>query len=211
LYEILQVDAAAATTSSVDKAGLRKAYYKTALLYHPDKNPDDTSAALKFQAVTAAYQILQDEEKRASYDETGEFSDLEEEDDNDNDPGKAGNPWKDYFDRIFGRVTVSGIDEFAQTYKCSDEEKSHVLQQYVSQKGNLVKMLEFVMLSTERDALRWVEDYIRPAIANQTISKAYSKTMEQTLKKITAKVEKEEKKNKERQTNSERSDNNNKE
>jgi DnaJ homolog subfamily C member 9 len=199
LYELLRVD------QSVDGAGLRKAYYKTALMYHPDKQPQanrsttedavasstTTTTALKFQAVTAAYQILQDAEKRQIYDETGSFGGLDDDDDIDADSGT--NPWKDYFDRIFGRVTINGIDQFAQSYKCSDEEKRHVLEQYENCHGNLIKMLDYVMLSTPRDAIRWVDDYLRPALtAGDIINSQYTSTMEKTLKKVRVMVEKEE-------------------
>jgi DnaJ homolog subfamily C member 9 len=194
LYEILHVDTQSVVV--IDQAGLRKAYYKTALMYHPDKNQNNNNAMAvkKFQAVTAAYQILQDADKRQIYDETGEFGGLDDDDD-DNDiggtNGSNNNPWMDYFDRIFGRVTVDGIAEFAQTYKCSEEEKSHVLEQYVTTKGNMVKMLDYVMLSTARDAQRWVHDYLRPAIAAGTITDQYQSTMEKTFQKLQAKVKKE--------------------
>jgi DnaJ homolog subfamily C member 9 len=210
LYELLRVD------RSVDGAGLRKAYYKTALVYHPDKQPQanrsttedaasntttTTAAALKFQAVTAAYQILQDAEKRQIYDETGFFGGLDDDDDINAD---GTNPWKDYFDRIFGRVTLNGIDQFAQSYKCSDEEKRHVLEQYENCHGNLVKMLDYVMLSTPRDAIRWVDDYLRPALtAGDIIDSQYTSTMEKTLKKVRVMVEKEEKEERERQQDDE--------
>jgi DnaJ homolog subfamily C member 9 len=188
---------------------LRKAYYKTALMYHPDKQqpPQNgaasnttttTAAALKFQAVTAAYQILQDAEKRQIYDETGSFGGLDDDDDAIGEGNGTNNPWKDYFDRIFGRVTINGIDQFAQSYKCSDEEKHHVLEQYENCHGNLIKMLDYVMLSTPRDAIRWVDDYLRPALtAGDTINSQYTSTMEKTLKKVRVMVEKEEKEERE--------------
>jgi DnaJ homolog subfamily C member 9 len=191
LYEILHVDTQSVGVI-VDQAGLRKAYYKTALMYHPDKNQNNAMAVKKFQAVTAAYQILQDTEKRQIYDETGEFGGLDDDDDiGGTSSNSSNNPWMDYFDRIFGRVTVDGIAEFAQSYKCSEEEKSHVLEQYVNTKGNMVKMLDYVMLSTSRDAERWVVDYLRPAIAAGTITDQYQSTMEKTFQKLQAKVKKE--------------------
>ncbi|KAE9377233.1 DnaJ-domain-containing protein [Stipitochalara longipes BDJ] len=37
---------------------IRKAYYATALQLHPDKNPDDPRATIKFQNITTAYETL---------------------------------------------------------------------------------------------------------------------------------------------------------
>ena len=36
---------------------------------HPDKNPGDTAAEERFKAVSAAYDVLGDESRRAEYDE----------------------------------------------------------------------------------------------------------------------------------------------
>ena len=51
------------------------AYRKLAMRYHPDKNPDDSTASAKFQGISEAYTILMDAEKRRFYDETGEVDD----------------------------------------------------------------------------------------------------------------------------------------
>lgn len=168
-------------------AQLRKAYYRAALLYHPDKNPDGHAP---FQAISMAYQILKDKETRDAYDESGEIPDTPDDDDDDMGMSNAKNPWKEYFDRIFGKVTTSDIDAFSAKYKCSDEEKKDVLHQYVQRKGNLVKMLEFVMLSTEKDAVRWVEDYLRPALEANEIPKEFQSTMEKALEKVQKKINK---------------------
>eukprot|EP00178_Gracilaria_changii_P024897 TRINITY_DN754_c0_g1_i2.p1 TRINITY_DN754_c0_g1~~TRINITY_DN754_c0_g1_i2.p1 ORF type:complete len:504 (+),score=98.28 TRINITY_DN754_c0_g1_i2:322-1833(+) len=53
-------------------AQIRKAYYKMAQRYHPDKHPDDPEATAKFQEVSAAYQILSDPVKREEYHRLGE-------------------------------------------------------------------------------------------------------------------------------------------
>uniref|UniRef100_A0A7I4ELD9 J domain-containing protein n=1 Tax=Physcomitrium patens TaxID=3218 RepID=A0A7I4ELD9_PHYPA len=53
----------------VQNADIRKAYRKRALELHPDKRGDDPGAAVEFQKLQKAYEILNDERARASYDE----------------------------------------------------------------------------------------------------------------------------------------------
>jgi DnaJ-class molecular chaperone len=47
---------------------VRKAFRKLAKQYHPDKNPGDAKAEEKFKRVSAAFDILGDEEKRKKFD-----------------------------------------------------------------------------------------------------------------------------------------------
>ncbi len=65
LYEVLGVERGAS------QGDLKKAYRRLAQQYHPDKCPDDKSAAENFKEAANAYQILSDDEKRSLYDRYG--------------------------------------------------------------------------------------------------------------------------------------------
>lgn len=64
-YEILGV-AKGATAEEI-----KKAYRKTAIQFHPDKNPGNKEAEEKFKEAAEAYEVLSDETKRAQYDRFG--------------------------------------------------------------------------------------------------------------------------------------------
>ncbi|EMI27699.1 DnaJ C-terminal domain-containing protein [Rhodopirellula europaea] len=65
LYQTLGV------SRDADKGELTKAYRKLARKYHPDMNPDNPDAQEKFKRVQEAYEVLNDEQKRAAYDRYG--------------------------------------------------------------------------------------------------------------------------------------------
>src|SRR2546421_2218239 len=54
---------------SDDAEGLRTAFRKAAKATHPDINPDNPDAALRFRELVRAYDILTDVEQRETYDE----------------------------------------------------------------------------------------------------------------------------------------------
>eukprot|EP00392_Amoebophrya_sp_AT5.2_P014195 g14337.t1 len=78
-YDLLGV-APNATPSEI-----KKAYYKKALVCHPDKNPNDPDAHRKFQELSQAYQILSDPQLRETYNKAGK-SGLSKQDMPDIDP-----------------------------------------------------------------------------------------------------------------------------
>lgn len=73
---------------------IRKAYRKMALKYHPDRNPNDPSAADKFKEVGEAYDTLSNAEKRKIYDKYGK--------DGLKEGGMPGRSASDIFEAFFG-------------------------------------------------------------------------------------------------------------
>lgn len=64
-YEVLGV------AKNASKAEIKKAYHKLALKYHPDRNPGDAEAEASFKEAAEAFGVLNDDDKRAQYDQFG--------------------------------------------------------------------------------------------------------------------------------------------
>ena len=64
-YEVLGV------SRNATEDEIKKRYRKLALQYHPDRNPDDSTAEGKFKEAAEAYEVLHDSEKRTLYDRFG--------------------------------------------------------------------------------------------------------------------------------------------
>ncbi|ARC85534.1 chaperone protein DnaJ [Clostridium argentinense CDC 2741] len=64
-YEVLGVD------KNASEDDIKRAFKKSALKYHPDRNPGDKESEEKFKEVNEAYQVLSDAEKRQRYDQFG--------------------------------------------------------------------------------------------------------------------------------------------
>ena len=64
-YEILGI------SKSASQDEIKKAYRKTAMQFHPDRNPGDKASEENFKEAAEAYEILSDADKRAQYDRFG--------------------------------------------------------------------------------------------------------------------------------------------
>src|SRR6185369_13522300 len=64
-YEVLGIERGAS------EAEIKKAYRKLAFEHHPDRNPGDGQAEVRFKEATEAYEVLRDSDKRAQYDRFG--------------------------------------------------------------------------------------------------------------------------------------------
>ena len=129
--------------SQLTLSAIKKAYYQKALLFHPDKNPDDSKEAHRqFQGIQEAYAILSDSEKRALYDQLG-------------DDGYDGSKHSDGLG--FEDVTLEEIERFQQRYQGSKEEETDLLCLFTRFKGSFAKIMDSLLFSSalEEDVARY--------------------------------------------------------
>ena len=103
-YEVLGV------SKTATDAEMKSAFRKVAMQYHPDRNPGDHEAEVKFKELNEAYQTLSDGQKRAAYDRFGHAAFAN------GGPGGAGPGFggdfsdfmSDIFENFFGDATGRG-------------------------------------------------------------------------------------------------------
>ncbi|MDW3223864.1 MAG: DnaJ C-terminal domain-containing protein [Paracoccaceae bacterium] len=111
-YRILDV------TQDADASTIKKAFRKAARKYHPDVNTD-AGAEAKFKDVTEAYEVLNDPERRAAYDQLGPGQqhsqghyqpppDWSEEFAFSDASAQGQEPFSDFFETLFRRGAGSG-------------------------------------------------------------------------------------------------------
>lgn len=64
-YEILEV------SREANGDQIKKSYYRLAMKFHPDRNPDSKECEVKIKEINEAYDVLKDSQKRAAYDRYG--------------------------------------------------------------------------------------------------------------------------------------------
>ena len=110
-YEVLGV------ARNASEAELKKAYRRLAMKYHPDRNPDDTSAEAQFKEAKEAYEVLSDAQKRAAYDQFGHAG---------VDPSmggggfRGGSGFSDIFEDVFGDIFGGGRSSRSRAHRGAD-------------------------------------------------------------------------------------------
>jgi molecular chaperone DnaJ len=100
-YEILGV------ARTADDAELKSAFRKLAMKWHPDKNPGNQEAEIRFKELNEAYQTLSDPQKRGAYDRFGHAA-FEQGGGMGGFSNDFGSTMSDIFEDLFGEMTGRG-------------------------------------------------------------------------------------------------------
>ncbi|MFP4313550.1 MAG: J domain-containing protein [Alphaproteobacteria bacterium] len=103
-YEVLQV------SQSADDAEIRKAYYRMAKLFHPDRHPQERRLAeLRFRLINEAYTQLKTKQKRLQYNKSyrqavHNYKTMSAQAGNDNiaPPAEQKKNWMNFIGEFFG-------------------------------------------------------------------------------------------------------------
>lgn len=100
LYEVLGV------SRDASERDIKKAYKRMAMKYHPDRTKGDKDLEMKFKEVKAAYEVLNDPQKRAAYDQYGHAA--FEQGQGGFGGGAGGADFADIFGDVFGDIFGGG-------------------------------------------------------------------------------------------------------
>jgi curved DNA-binding protein len=101
-FKVLGVDRGA------DNDAIKRAFRKLARQHHPDVNPGDAGAEAKFKEVSEAYEVLSDPDKRARYEQFGQYwNQAGRASGADGDSANYGN-FDDFINDLLGRMGGGG-------------------------------------------------------------------------------------------------------
>ncbi|WP_193015006.1 molecular chaperone DnaJ [Proteus sp. FME41] len=98
-YEVLGL------SKTADEKEIKRAYKRLAMKYHPDRNQGDKESEAKFKEIKEAYEILNDAQKRAAYDQYGHAA---FEQGGFGGQGGGGADFGDIFGDVFGDIFGGG-------------------------------------------------------------------------------------------------------
>jgi molecular chaperone DnaJ len=101
-YETLGVERGA------DEKVLKAAFRKLAMQFHPDRNPDNAEAEVRFKEINLAYEVLKDPQKRAAYDRFGHAAFEQGMGAGGGHPFSGAGGFADIFEDIFGDIMGGG-------------------------------------------------------------------------------------------------------
>lgn len=115
-YKILEIDKSASADA------IKKAYRRLARKWHPDVNPNDAAAKVKFQQLNEANEVLSNPEKRKKYDKYGkdwergeEYDAYKQQQSQYSNTGRQqasgnfdGEDFSDFFSSMFGQQAGGG-------------------------------------------------------------------------------------------------------
>ncbi len=111
---------------------IKTAYRKLARKYHPDVNPDDKEAEIKFKEINEANQVLSDPESRKKYDKYGkdwkhgeEFEKAQRQQQQHSQykssyQGFSNQEFSDFFESMFGGTRTSSRQSHSPKFKGQD-------------------------------------------------------------------------------------------
>ena len=100
-YEILEV------SQNASESDIKKAYRRLAMKYHPDRNPGDSDAEVRFKEAKEAYEVLSDAQKRSAYDQFGHAG-VDPSQGGGGGFGRGGADFSDIFSDVFGDIFGGG-------------------------------------------------------------------------------------------------------
>lgn len=152
-YEVLGLK------KDASSADIKKAYFKAARLYHPDKvqgsTKDKEIAKDNFQHLGYVYEVLSDSAKRSYYDLTGDVK---------SDWFDGIKDWSKHWREIFKEVSSSSINEYLYEYKGSKQEIDDLKEAYERYRGDMNRIMESVIAADVENEQQYI-DILKNAIS----------------------------------------------